>query len=90
MPKFTRLTEEQVDALQPKRAKGVASQRKAIADSYRENLKSFQRGEWVEVTLDPGDKRDTVKNRLKSAAGALGVELDFKRTRGDKLRFQIK
>ena len=90
MPKFARMTEDQIDALQSKRAKGVASQRKAIADNYRENLKSFQRGDWVEVTLDPEDRRDTVKNRLKSAAEALGVELDFKRTRGEKLRFQIK
>lgn len=90
MAQFRQMTDEELAALEPRKPKGVSSQRKNIAEAYRNNLKGYKSGDWIEVTLDPGDKRDTVKNRLKRAADALGLKLDFKRTRGERLRFQIK
>ena len=90
MAQFRRLTQEDIAAIQPRRRKGVSEQRKATAETYRDNLRQYQAGDWVEVTLEPEDKRDTVKARLKRAAQALDMQLDFKRTRGERLRFQIK
>jgi hypothetical protein len=90
MPNFRQMTTVEVDTMLEKKTKDDAGQRKAIAAMYRETLQSYERGAWVEVTLDPDDKRDTVKLRLKRAATALGLHLDFKRTRGERLRFQIQ
>jgi hypothetical protein len=90
MPQFREMTPVEVDTMLEKKAKDEAGQRKAIAALYRETLQSYEPGAWVEVTLEPGDKRDTVKLRLKRAAASLGLHLDFKRTRGERLRFQIQ
>ena len=90
MAQFRRMADEEIAALQPPRRKGGGDQRKAIADAYRANLRDYKAGDWVEVNLDAEDKRDTVKARLKRAADTLGIRLDFKRTRGERLRFQIK
>ncbi|MFN8471274.1 MAG: hypothetical protein U0822_03565 [Anaerolineae bacterium] len=90
MAKFRALTKDEVDEMQQPRNKGVSDQRKALAEAYRTELSQYRPGDWVEVTLDAGEKRDTVKNRLKRAARARGVDIEFKRTRGDRLRFQIK
>lgn len=90
MAHFRALTKTEVDEMQQPRNKGVSDQRKALAEAYRDELSQYKPGDWVEVTLDSGEKRDTVKNRLKRAARARGVEIEFKRTRGDRLRFQIK
>ncbi len=90
MVKFRAMTKQEVDDMQQARNKGVSDQRKALAEAYRDELSQYNAGDWVEVTLDADEKRDTVKNRLKRAARALGVDIEFKRTRGDRLRFQIK
>lgn len=90
MAKFRAMSKQEVDDMQQPRNKGVSDQRKALAEAYRNELDQYKPGDWVEVTLDPGEKRDTVKNRLKRAARARGVKIEFKRTRGDRLRFQIK
>jgi hypothetical protein len=90
MPLFRQMTPVEVDTMLEKKSKDEAGQRKAIAAMYRETLQGYEPGAWVEVTLEPGDKRDTVKLRLKRAAASLGLHLDFKRTRGERLRFQIQ
>lgn len=90
MAQFNKMTDEQIAEFENRRLKGGSDQRKVVAEQYRNNLGQFKRGDWVEVTLDPGDKRETVKSRLKRAAETLGVDLEFKRTRGDRLRFQLK
>lgn len=90
MAQFTKMTDEEVALLQARRQKAGGDQRKVTAETYRSNLAQFKSGDWVEVTLDAADKRETVKSRLKRAADTLGVQLEFKRTRGDRLRFQIK
>ena len=89
MPTFKRLTEEEIAALEPRRRTGLGTQRRELAETYRENLSAYQPGDWVEVALEEGEKRDTVKMRLKRVAKELGMQLAFRRTRGDRLRFQI-
>lgn len=90
MAQFRRMEDEEVAALQPRPRKQGGDRRKVIAQGYRESLQSYASGDWVEVNLDPDDNRDTVKARLKRAADAMGIKLMFKRTRGEKLRFQIQ
>jgi hypothetical protein len=88
MPQFRQLTQEEVEQTRSK-TKRNGNERRQIAEAYRNNLTQYGPGDWVEVTLDDGEKRDTVKLRLKRAATDLGFKLDFKRTRGDRLRFQV-
>ena len=90
MAQFRALSQQEVDEMQKPRTKGVSDQRRALAEVYRNELAQYKSGDWVEVSPDPGEKRDTVKNRLKRAARARGLDIEFKRTRGDRLRFQIK
>ncbi len=90
MAQFRRMEEDEVAAMQPRPRKEGSDRRKTIAQNYRASLQSYGPGDWVEVNLDPDDNRDTVKARLKRAADALGLKLMFKRTRGERLRFQIQ
>ena len=90
MAMFRRLTEEEITASQPRRRSGVGAQRRALTEEYRQNLSAYTPGDWVEVALEEGEKRDTVKMRLKRVAEELGMQLAFRRTRGDRLRFQVQ
>ena len=90
MAMFRRLTEEEIAASQPRRRGSVGAERRALTEEYRQNLSAYQPGDWVEVALEEGEKRDTVKMRLKRVAEDLGIRLDFKRTRGERLRFQVQ
>ena len=89
MAQFRQVTREEVDQMDGGRAKGVGDQRREAAELYRSSLSQFGPGAWVEVMVDEGEKRDTVKNRLKRAADDLGLSLAFRRTRGSHLRFRI-
>jgi hypothetical protein len=46
-------------------------------------------GEYGEAMLDEGENRLTVRNRMKAAAGRRGFGIEFRRTSGDFIRFQI-
>jgi len=90
MPKLTKLTEDEYTAptklrSPPKRM----SQRERTHRRYIRYLQPFAKGAYVEVTLRPGEKKQTEKNRLKRAADELGLTLVFKRTKG-KIRFEVK
>jgi hypothetical protein len=89
MAQFRRLADEEVAAMQRPPRNTDGNQRKALLDAYMQHLNQFAIGDWVEVSLEEGEKRETVKNRLKRAADRLGKTLMFKRTRGNSLRFQI-
>ena len=65
------------------------SQRERTRRRYQRYLEPLAKGAYVEVTLRPGEKKQTEKNRLKKAAEDLGLTLKFKRTKG-KIRFQVK
>lgn len=65
------------------------SQRQLMMEQYDAMLEGFGVTDWGEVKLEPSDKRATVRNRLKSAAGRKGHAIRFKRGQGDSMRFEI-
>jgi hypothetical protein len=70
--------------------RGAPSQRAQIKAQYDQLLAPYAVGELTEVTLDEGEKRTQVKNRLQSAAIRRGLKLRFRRTSDDnKLKFQL-
>lgn len=85
MPNVRKLSHEEVRTIENK-GKG---QRKLIEEQYDAILNEYALGEYGEATLDPGENRLTVRNRLKSAARRRGLSIDFRRTKEDLLRFQI-
>jgi len=88
MPKFSRLSDEQVDEIRSRRERKGSSQREKVRKQYVEYLNQFKPGDWISVSLEDGDNRTTVRNRLMRAAKDLGWKLNFVRTRGS-LRFEI-
>ncbi len=87
MPTLTKMSNEQVEALNKK--KSNQSERAMVRQQYADMLKDFHAGDWVSVELDRGEKRQTVKNRLKAAAKELGYNLSFTRSRG-AIRFEVR
>src|SRR5829696_8961600 len=85
MPQVRKLAPEEVKAYQDK-GKGL---RKLTEEQYDAILADFEVGEYGEGTLEEGENRLTVRNRFKAAATRRGVGINFRRTQGDLLRFQI-
>ena len=85
MPNFRKLEPEEVKTIENK-GKG---QRKLTEEQYDAILADYEVGDYGEATLDAGDNRLTVRNRLKAAANRRGIAIDFRRTQGDLLRFKI-
>ena len=85
MPQVRKLDPEEVKAYQDK-GKG---QRKLVEEQYDAILADYEVGEYGEATLDEGENRLTVRNRMKAAASRLGIGINFRRTSGDFIRFQI-
>jgi len=90
MPKLSALTQDEFNAVsKPKTKAKRMSKRERTHRRYCRYLEPFTKGGYVEVTLKPGEKKQTEKNRLKRAAEELRLTLVFKRTKG-KLRFEVK
>ncbi len=87
MPKFTKMSNEDVEAM--KRKKSGQNERERTRQQYVAYLKNFNPGDWVAVELEGEEKRQTIKNRLKNAAKTLGYNLNFQRTRNG-LKFEIQ
>lgn len=85
MPSVRKLPPEEVKTIENK-GKG---QRKITEEEYDRHIADFALGDYGELTLDAGDNRLTVRNRLKAAAKRKGVPITFMRTRGDDIRFRI-
>ena len=85
MPQVRKLDPEEVKAYQDK-GKG---QRKLIEEQYDAIFADYEVGEYGEAILDEGENRLTVRNRMKAAATRRGIGIEFRRTSGDLLRFQI-
>lgn len=85
MPNVRKLSQDEVRVIENK-GKG---QRKLIEEQYDTILGEYAEGEYGEASLEPGENRLTVRNRLKSAARRRGLAIDFRRTKDDLLRFQI-
>ena len=85
MPQVRKLSAEEVQAIQNK-GKG---QRKIVEEQYDAILSDYNIGDFGEADLEEGDNRLTVRNRLKAAAGRRSLGVEFRRTTGELLRFQI-
>ena len=87
MPKLSKMSDEEVKAMSIK--KSAQNEREKIRQQYLDYLKNFKPGDWVSVELEEGEKRQTVKNRLRTAAKDLGYNLNFLRARG-ALKFEVQ
>lgn len=85
MPQVRKLSGQEVTALQNK-GKG---KRQLAEEEYDTLLSDYQTGDYGEASLEPGEKRLTVRNRLKAAAKRRGIGILFQRTSGDMVRFKI-
>ena len=85
MPQVRKLAPEEVQTLLNK-GKG---QRKLTEELYDAILSEYEVGNYGEALLDDGENRLTVRNRLRAAATRRGIGIDFRRTQGDLIRFQI-
>ena len=85
MPQMRKLTSAEVQTLEYK----PTGQRKLIEGQYDAILSDYAAGEYGEAALAPDEKRLTVRNRLRAAAVRRGLEIDFRRTNGAFIRFQV-
>jgi hypothetical protein len=85
MPQVRKLDPEEVKAYQDK-GKG---QRKITEEQYDAVLADYEVGDYGEGTLDEGENRLTVRNRMKAAATRRGIGIDFRRSTIELLRFKI-
>jgi hypothetical protein len=85
MPTVRKLSQDEVRSIE-NRGKG---QRKLVEELYDTILDEYAVGDYGEADLEPGDNRLTVRNRLKAAALRRGLSLDFKRIKGNLLRFRV-
>lgn len=85
MPKVRKLEPEEVLTIENK-GKGL---RKLTEEQYDAILADYEVGEYGEATLDEGENRLTVRNRMKAAATRRGIGIEFRRTSGDLVRFKI-
>jgi hypothetical protein len=85
MPQVRKLAPEEVQTIQNK-GKG---QRKLVEEQYDSILSDYAVGEYGEATLEPDENRLTVRNRFKAAAGRRGLGINFRRSMGDFIRFQM-
>jgi hypothetical protein len=85
MPQVRKLAPEEVQALQNK-GKG---QRKLVEEQYDAILSEYDVGDYGEAVLEPDENRLTVRNRLRAAAQRRELDIDFRRTTGNLIRFQV-
>lgn len=84
MPRFTTAPVEQVA---PKRRQRQPSQRSQVRKQYQDALRDaiLYKHEALVVELDPTDKPLTIRNRIKRAADALGIDDLVVRRRKDRI-----
>jgi hypothetical protein len=63
--------------------------RSSYLAEYRSYLTDLATGEGGELILDAGEKKATIKNRLKHAARVEDKQLRYLRTGVDRVRFQV-
>ena len=85
MPQVRKLAPEEVQTIENK-GKGL---RKITEEQYDAFLSDYEVGDYGEAELDDGEKRLTVRNRLKAAGTRRNVGIEFKRTQGNIIRFQL-
>lgn len=90
MAEFRKLPDEEIEKLRERRRSRTGpSKRQLIRDQYLGYVEPLKPGDWGELTLEEGENRNTVRARLHRAAGEAGVRLEFKRSRGDVMHFEV-
>lgn len=56
---------------------------------YTEFLTKVEPGQYVEVSLSEGDKKNVVKRRMTTAARLMGLDTAFRNTKGDRVVFGV-
>jgi hypothetical protein len=85
MPIVRKLSVDEIKALDNP-TKGL---RKLIEVEYDTILEEYTIGDYGVAELALEEKRLTVRNRLKAAANRRNVALEFRRTKGNHLRFRV-
>ncbi len=75
MPKFQKLSDEEVSALKRR-------QNGEILKPYREAFTKLGVG-WLSITLENGDTKRTVKRRASIAAHDIGLNLSWRRAQAE-------
>ncbi len=82
MAKMKRLSPEELEQMRRRNQPSERTlKRRQEYEKIRNFLASIPPGEGGVIELEEGDKRITIRNRLKKAAKELGVELEFIRRR---------
>ena len=85
MPQLRKLSPDEVQQIENK-GKGV---RKITEEQYDTFLSDYAVGDYGEAELNEDEKRLTVRSRLKAAAKRRNVDIEFKRTQGNVIRFRV-
>ena len=86
MPKFKKLTPEELAKPRPP----ANGERAKNREEYKGFLKGLKAEEGGELLLSDDEKKITIKNRLKRAAEDMGLNVVFKRSGENSVRFQLK
>lgn len=86
MPNFRKLTAEDLNTTHST----ISGERARVRDEYRSYLRGLKPGEGGELQLADNEKKITVKNRIKRAAAELTLDIEFKRSGDDLVRFRIR
>ncbi len=90
MVQFRKLNPQGTDTLFEKGKRGsVASERAKIREEYKGYLSQLAIGEGGELILGEHERKTTVRNRLNRAARELGIRLEYKRSKGNVIRFRV-
>jgi hypothetical protein len=85
MPIIRKLNEQEVQTLERK----GTGQRKLVEEQYDAFPADYEPGEYGEAELEEDENRLTVRKRFKAAAARRGLDLVFKRTARNVLRFRV-
>lgn len=86
MPSYRKMSKDELDAL----TMPPSGERARVRDEYRGYLTDLEIGEGGELQLDMDEKKVTVKNRLKRAAKDMNMNIEFRRSGEDIVRFSLK
>ena len=82
-------TIRKLDAEEVRRGGKALSARAQMQREYDNYLADFSPDEYGEAVIDENESKLTVRNRLRAAAERRGLDIDFLRTPGQSIRFQV-
>lgn len=85
MPTFRKLTAEELESYRAP----MTGKRAKIRVEYRDYLEQIELGDGGELILNEGEKKVTIKNRLKRAAKEMNLKIKFKRSSANTVRFVV-